>query len=188
MGDVWRGYDAVLDRPVPVKLIRQQAVLGSPQLQRAGRPGGGRGPARPRRHLRAAAPSRPDDLFIAGDPHQRIYDSKVSLKAVGVRGDGRSTKMRKNYRSTHETSAGRRPCWSDGPSNSSLTTHATRPAGLPLVPARHTARFPRLVCGATRLRRRMPSRSAPCTPSRGWSSGASRSSARASEPSRSPRR
>ncbi|MFJ3696991.1 UvrD-helicase domain-containing protein [Streptomyces sp. NPDC090052] len=54
------------------------------------------------RLLRAAAPPRPDDLFIAGDPHQRIYDSKVSLKAVGVMVTGRSTKMRKNYRSTHE--------------------------------------------------------------------------------------
>ncbi|MEU6443379.1 UvrD-helicase domain-containing protein [Streptomyces sp. NPDC047046] len=54
------------------------------------------------RLLRAAAPARPDDLFIAGDPHQRIYDSKVSLKAVGIKVAGRSTKMRKNYRSTHE--------------------------------------------------------------------------------------
>ncbi|MCX5400826.1 UvrD-helicase domain-containing protein [Streptomyces sp. NBC_00102] len=54
------------------------------------------------RLLRAAAPARPDDLFISGDPHQRIYDSKVSLKALGINVTGRSTKMRKNYRSTHE--------------------------------------------------------------------------------------
>ncbi|MFD5024740.1 UvrD-helicase domain-containing protein [Streptomyces sp. NPDC058373] len=54
------------------------------------------------RLLRAAAPERPDDLFIAGDPHQRIYDCKVSLKGVGVRVAGRTTRMRKNYRSTHE--------------------------------------------------------------------------------------
>jgi len=54
------------------------------------------------RLLRAAAPGRPDDLFIAGDPHQRIYDTKVSLKTIGIKVTGRSTKMRKNYRSTHE--------------------------------------------------------------------------------------
>ncbi|MCX5295829.1 UvrD-helicase domain-containing protein [Streptomyces sp. NBC_00193] len=54
------------------------------------------------RVLRAAAPTRPDDLFITGDPHQRIYDTKVSLKAIGIKVAGRSTKMRKNYRSTHE--------------------------------------------------------------------------------------
>ncbi|MCT2590871.1 exodeoxyribonuclease V subunit gamma [Streptomyces sp. N2-109] len=54
------------------------------------------------RLLRAAVPARPDDLFIAGDPHQRIYDSKVSLKALGIKVVGRSTRMRKNYRSTQE--------------------------------------------------------------------------------------
>ncbi|MEW1873469.1 DEAD/DEAH box helicase [Streptomyces caelestis] len=54
------------------------------------------------RLLRAAVPARPDDLFIAGDPHQRIYDSKVSLKSLGIKVAGRSVKLRKNYRSTQE--------------------------------------------------------------------------------------
>ncbi|MBQ0985288.1 UvrD-helicase domain-containing protein [Streptomyces sp. F63] len=54
------------------------------------------------RLLRAAVPARPDDLFIAGDPHQRIYDAKVSLKSLGIKVTGRSVKLRKNYRSTQE--------------------------------------------------------------------------------------
>ncbi|WP_433858061.1 3'-5' exonuclease [Streptomyces kronopolitis] len=54
------------------------------------------------RLLRALVLARPDDLFIAGDPHQRIYDTKVSLKSLGIPVTGRSTRMRKNYRSTQE--------------------------------------------------------------------------------------
>ncbi|MGI5273608.1 UvrD-helicase domain-containing protein [Nonomuraea sp. CA-218870] len=36
------------------------------------------------RLLRAAAPRASDDLFIVGDPHQRVTDTRVTLAAVGV--------------------------------------------------------------------------------------------------------
>ncbi|MFG1954429.1 UvrD-helicase domain-containing protein [Micromonospora sp. NPDC048830] len=54
------------------------------------------------RVLRAAVPPGPDDLFITGDPHQRIYDSRVSLTALGIPVAGRSSRLRINYRSTEE--------------------------------------------------------------------------------------
>ncbi|MEV4895210.1 UvrD-helicase domain-containing protein [Nonomuraea sp. NPDC055795] len=54
------------------------------------------------RVLRAAVPEGPDDLFITGDPHQRIYDSKVSLAALGVSIAGRTGRLRVNYRNTAE--------------------------------------------------------------------------------------
>ncbi|PKV96922.1 UvrD-like helicase family protein [Amycolatopsis echigonensis] len=54
------------------------------------------------RVLRAAVEPGPDDLFITGDPHQRIYDSHVSLRAVGISVAGRSSRLRVNYRSTAE--------------------------------------------------------------------------------------
>ncbi|MET7635730.1 UvrD-helicase domain-containing protein [Streptomyces sp. NPDC005078] len=54
------------------------------------------------RVLRAAVAPGPDDLFIAGDPHQRIYDSKVSLGSLGISVAGRSSRLRINYRSTEE--------------------------------------------------------------------------------------
>ncbi|MGR6320059.1 AAA family ATPase [Micromonospora soli] len=54
------------------------------------------------RVLRAAAAPGPDDLFITGDPHQRIYDSRVSLNSLGISVAGRSSRLRINYRSTEE--------------------------------------------------------------------------------------
>ncbi|WP_210586807.1 UvrD-helicase domain-containing protein [Streptomyces sp. GESEQ-35] len=78
----------------------------------------GQGAARPYRHvvideaqdlhpaqwllLRALVSSGPDDLFIAGDTHQRIYGNKVSLRSLGISVTGRSTRLRINYRTTQE--------------------------------------------------------------------------------------
>ncbi|WP_030674074.1 UvrD-helicase domain-containing protein [Streptomyces cellulosae] len=54
------------------------------------------------RVLRAAVSPGPDDLFVTGDPHQRIYDSRVSLASLGIATTGRSFRLRVNYRSTEE--------------------------------------------------------------------------------------
>ena len=52
--------------------------------------------------LRALVPPGPDDMFLAGDTHQRIYDSYVSLGSLGIAIRGRSTRLTLSYRSTHE--------------------------------------------------------------------------------------
>ncbi|MFB7262222.1 UvrD-helicase domain-containing protein [Streptomyces nojiriensis] len=54
------------------------------------------------RVLRAAVRRGPDDLFITGDPHQRIYDIRISLSSLGIGVIGRSSRLRVNYRSTEE--------------------------------------------------------------------------------------
>jgi superfamily I DNA/RNA helicase len=54
------------------------------------------------RLLRAAVKEGPDDLFIVGDPHQRIYDNRVSLASLGIQVKGRSRRLRVNYRTTQE--------------------------------------------------------------------------------------
>jgi superfamily I DNA/RNA helicase len=54
------------------------------------------------RLLRAAAPSGPDDMFIVGDVHQRIYNNRVSLARVGINVRGRSKRLTVNYRTTQE--------------------------------------------------------------------------------------
>jgi superfamily I DNA/RNA helicase len=54
------------------------------------------------RLLRAAVAEGPDDMFVVGDAHQRIYDNHVSLARVGVNVRGRSKRLTINYRTTQE--------------------------------------------------------------------------------------
>jgi superfamily I DNA/RNA helicase len=54
------------------------------------------------RLLRAAVAPGPDDLFIAADPYQRIYDNRVSLASLGISVRGRSRRLTVNYRTTAE--------------------------------------------------------------------------------------
>ncbi|WP_131739167.1 UvrD-helicase domain-containing protein [Actinomadura roseirufa] len=52
--------------------------------------------------LRAMVASGPNDLFIASDTHQRIYDRQVTLSTVGINIRGRSSKLTLSYRTTQE--------------------------------------------------------------------------------------
>jgi AAA domain/UvrD-like helicase C-terminal domain len=54
------------------------------------------------RLLRAGVREEPDDMFIVGDAHQRIYGRRTSLSKVGVNIVGRSRKLRINYRTTRQ--------------------------------------------------------------------------------------
>ncbi|WP_306366881.1 UvrD-helicase domain-containing protein [Nocardiopsis sp. CC223A] len=54
------------------------------------------------RMLRAAVPEGPDDLFIVGDPHQRVSDNRVSLASLGINVRGRGHRLRVSYRVTQE--------------------------------------------------------------------------------------
>ena len=58
--------------------------------------------------VRALALAGPNDLFIVGDAHQRIYGRKVTLSRCGIQIQGRSRKLRINYRTTEQIRA-----WAD---------------------------------------------------------------------------
>lgn len=49
-----------------------------------------------------AGPERPNDLFIVGDAHQRIYRHHAVLSHCGINTRGRSRYLRINYRTTEE--------------------------------------------------------------------------------------
>jgi superfamily I DNA/RNA helicase len=52
--------------------------------------------------LRAMVAPGPDDIFLVGDTHQRIYDNRVTLGSLGVHIRGRSAKLTLSYRTTQE--------------------------------------------------------------------------------------
>ncbi|MGH3309249.1 MAG: UvrD-helicase domain-containing protein [Streptomyces sp.] len=52
--------------------------------------------------LRAMVAPGEDDMFIAGDTHQRIYDQQVTLGTVGVNIRGRAARLTLSYRTTRE--------------------------------------------------------------------------------------
>ena len=52
------------------------------------------------RLLRALAPEAENDLFLVGDPHQRIYGNRSSMGRCGIAIVGRSRRLRVNYRTT----------------------------------------------------------------------------------------
>ncbi|GLW07471.1 DNA helicase [Microtetraspora sp. NBRC 13810] len=52
------------------------------------------------RLLRAAVPVALDDLFVVGDPHQRIFDTRVSLGSVGI--DAAHCRLDVSYRLPQE--------------------------------------------------------------------------------------
>jgi len=52
--------------------------------------------------IRAMLPEGPNDLFIVGDGHQRIYGRQVSLGKAGIKIVGRSRRLRVNYRTTEQ--------------------------------------------------------------------------------------
>lgn len=52
--------------------------------------------------MRAMVAEGSNDLFLVGDPSQRIYGHKVTLSSCGIQVRGRSSKLRINYRTTEE--------------------------------------------------------------------------------------
>jgi mRNA-degrading endonuclease RelE of RelBE toxin-antitoxin system len=57
------------------------------------------------RLLRAMVPPGPNDLFLVGDAHQRIYGQMTRLGPCGIEIRGRSRRLRLNYRTTEQIRA-----------------------------------------------------------------------------------
>jgi superfamily I DNA/RNA helicase len=58
------------------------------------------------RLLRAVVPEAPDDMFLVGDAHQRIYGRHVVLSHHGIHTRGRGRRLTLSYRTTREIARG----------------------------------------------------------------------------------
>lgn len=54
------------------------------------------------RLVRALVPEGPDDIFLVGDAHQRIYGRPLVLSRYGIRTQGRSRRLTINYRTSEQ--------------------------------------------------------------------------------------
>lgn len=113
---VWRAIESYRDRSaaLDVASFSEQLALAAAWLDAEA----ARGAPRPFRHvlvdeaqdltpahlqlLRALVDSGPDDLFLAEDSHQRIYGRKITLSHYGIHVRGRSRRLTRNYRTTHQ--------------------------------------------------------------------------------------
>ena len=113
---VWRAIESYRDRSaaLDVASFSEQLALAAAWLDAEA----ARGAPRPFRHvlvdeaqdltpahlqlLRALVDNGPDDLFLAEDSHQRIYGRKITLSHYGIHVRGRSRRLTRNYRTTHQ--------------------------------------------------------------------------------------
>lgn len=52
--------------------------------------------------INAIAPDSANNLLLAGDAHQRIYGNRISLRRCGINIQGRSSRLKINYRTTEQ--------------------------------------------------------------------------------------
>ena len=115
--------------------------------------------------IRAAVPQDENDLFIVGDPNQRIYRHKVTLSAVGIHARGRSRTLKINYRTTDEIRRwavaqleGRPTDDLDGGSDDSLKgyqslTHGEKPEVIPSASVQEDVQHIQAIIGSQLARR-----------------------------------
>jgi superfamily I DNA/RNA helicase len=54
------------------------------------------------RMIRNMVPEGPNDLFLAADAHQRLYQKPIVLSSLGINIRGRSSRLKLNYRTSRE--------------------------------------------------------------------------------------